>query len=155
LPPADTYPALERGVVDAVELLAPANDAPLGLNKIAPFYLFPGFNKPNGASEVLIGTKAWQALPKELQQLVETVCEAEHAAALAEAHTANVKALAELVAGGTRILRLKAEDLAPAAKLAEAILDRIATTSPEARRIIADLNAFRAASRGWSTLSRA
>ncbi len=30
--PSDTYPALERGVIDAAEFLAPGNDAPMGCN---------------------------------------------------------------------------------------------------------------------------
>ena len=39
IPPADIYPALERGTIDAVEILAPVNDLPLGLHRIAPYLL--------------------------------------------------------------------------------------------------------------------
>ena len=48
----DLLPALERGSIDAAEFLAPATDLETGLHKNAPFYYAPGFNKPNGASEL-------------------------------------------------------------------------------------------------------
>ncbi|MGL4325363.1 MAG: TRAP transporter substrate-binding protein, partial [Beijerinckiaceae bacterium] len=76
--PGDTYPALERGVIDAAEFLAPANDLPLGLHRIAPHLYFPGFNKPNGASELLIGEQHWRALPPHLKLIIEMACRAEH-----------------------------------------------------------------------------
>ena len=71
IPPGDVYPALERGTIDAVELLSPANDLPLGFHKVAPVYHMPGFNKPNGAAEALVSLKAWQSLPRDLQAIVE------------------------------------------------------------------------------------
>ena len=42
IPPGDIYPALERGTIDAVELLSPVNDLPLGFHKFAPVYLHAG-----------------------------------------------------------------------------------------------------------------
>lgn len=154
LPPADTYAALERGVVDAVELLAPANDAPLGFSRIAPYYLFPGFNKPNGASELLIGLRLWTELSKPLQAAIEAACVAEHATALAEAHAANARAIAALEKSGVRIMRLSDLDLDRARQSAALLRKRLSTTSPMAEQIIDDQQAFLAESRRWSTLSR-
>ena len=67
IPPGDVSIALERGTIDAVELLAPVNDLPLGLNRQAPFYYAPGFNKPNGAAEALVSAAAWDGLGPELR----------------------------------------------------------------------------------------
>ncbi len=57
-----------------MEILSPANDLPLGLYRIAPFYYMPGFNKPNGAGEALISLAAFAKLPTDLQRIIETAC---------------------------------------------------------------------------------
>jgi TRAP-type mannitol/chloroaromatic compound transport system substrate-binding protein len=41
--PADIYPALEKGALDAVEFIGPYDDEKLGFNKVAPFYYYPGW----------------------------------------------------------------------------------------------------------------
>ena len=52
IPPADTYASLERGVIDAVELLAPVNDQPLGKQIIGGLLCLVG------ASGVYLSTMA-------------------------------------------------------------------------------------------------
>lgn len=152
IPPGDTYAALERGVIDAVELLAPANDLPLGLHKVAPHGYFPGFNKPNGASEAVINLAAWTALPPSLQTIVETACRAEHDLALAEAFDANVKAIEALAAQGVTVQRLPADVLAAAEGAAATVMDRIAGTSDIARRIVDSQRAAIRRSAPWKRL---
>lgn len=141
IPPGDTYAALERGVVDAVELLAPANDLPLGFNRIASYYVLPGFNKPNGVSEVLIGRARWDALAPHLKAIIETACHTEHDIALGEAQAANGLALAKLVELGTKIRTFPDAVISDARSAAVAVMHRVATTSPLAGRIVASLRA--------------
>ena len=154
IPPGDTYAALERGVVDAVELLAPANDLPLGFNRIAPYYVLPGFNKPNGVSEILIGRAKWDALPAHLQAIVEAACHMEHDIALGEAHAANGAALAHLAQLGTQFRALPDGVVSAAHIAARTVFDRIAGTSVNADRIVASLRSSVAASRRWTTLTQ-
>lgn len=155
VPPGDTYAALERGVIDAVELLAPANDAPLGLFRIAQLYAFPSFNKPNGASELIIGLERWNALPADLKAVIEAATRAEHDVALAECETTNAAAIARLVASGTRLLWLPEDVIASARTASRPILERIAASSPLARRIVDHLEAHRAAGQTWRQISAA
>ncbi len=153
IPPADTYAALERGVIDAVELLAPVNDQPLGLQRIAPHYLFPGFNKPNGASETLIARPLWQALPDHLKAAIQAACHAEHDIALGEAEIANGRALRELAAAGTK-LRLLPDDLLAAARpAADAVLARVAARDALSKRVVTSYAQALEAARTWSALS--
>lgn len=153
IPPGDTYAALERGVIDAVELLAPANDLPLGLHKVAPYGYFPGFNKPNGASEALINLSAWSALPPALQTVVETACRAEHDLAVAEAFEANVRAVEALTAQGVTLQRLPADVLTAAEAAAGSVLERISGTSDLARRIVESQRGFMRRSAPWKALT--
>lgn len=153
IPPSDTYASLERGVIDAVELLAPVNDQPLGLNKIAPFYAFPGFNKPNGVSETLIALKLWQDLPEHLRVIISTACHAEHDLALGEAEIANGRALRELIAQGTKPLIFPPDMIAAARLAAEATLKRIADKDVLSGKIVTSYIQAAEISRSWNNVS--
>jgi TRAP-type mannitol/chloroaromatic compound transport system substrate-binding protein len=155
LAPGETYPALERGVVDAAEFLAPANDLALGLNRIAPYLAFPGFNKPNGASELLLGQQHWESLPVHLKAVVEAAARMEHDTGLAEAHRLNAEALRQLIESGTLILRVPSDILAKGAKLTEEILAEIGARDALSARIVASYRAQRSDSaRAWENLTR-
>lgn len=150
--PGDVYPSLERGVIDAAEFLAPANDAPLGLHRIAPHLLFPGFNKPNGASELLIGARHWRDLPAHLKSIVETACRAEHGQALAEAETANAAALRTVIEQGAKASLLSDEILAAAREAARAVLRDVAASGPLAERIVVSQSRAADEGRVWQRL---
>jgi TRAP-type mannitol/chloroaromatic compound transport system substrate-binding protein len=152
IPPGDTYAALERGVIDAVELLAPANDLPLGLHKVAPFAMFPGFNKPNGASEALINLAAWRALPPHLQAIVEAACRAEHDLARAEAFTANARALDTLAQQGARITALPPDVLDAARRAAATVVQRVAQGGGLAQRIVESQQAALRTAASWRAI---
>lgn len=155
LSPGDTYPALERGTIDAAEFLAPVNDAALGLHRVAPILTLPGFNKPNGASELLIGQAHWEALPTSLQRIVESAARAEHDLGLAEAQRLNATALRDLIGQGVQVRRLPEVILARAAELAGDILSDIAGRDALSAAIV---ESYRAAAnepqRAWERLTR-
>ncbi|MBX9758466.1 MAG: TRAP transporter substrate-binding protein [Beijerinckiaceae bacterium] len=136
IPPGDIYPALERGTIDAVEILAPVNDLPLGLHRIAPYYYMPGFNKPNGAGEALLSLDAFGKLSPDLQRIVENACQAEHSAALAEAEQQNAGAIVELVKAGAKVTAFPADVMKAAREKAAETIDAKAKASPIAGRIV-------------------
>ncbi len=154
IPPGDVYPSLERGTIDAVELLGPMNDVDAGLWRIAPVCMVPGFNKPNGASEALVGAKAWEALPADLRRIVEHACAAEHAAALAESEIAHGNALRQLVQNGVRFAGVPKDVVIRARKAAGEIIDEIGAGGPSARRIVDSYRATQAIVRPWERISR-
>lgn len=152
IPPGDVFVALERGTIDAVELLAPVNDLPLGLYRHAPFYAAPGFNKPNGAAEALIAGKAWDALPADLQTILRNACATEHAAGLADAEAANGGALVQLVRQGAKVTSFPPEVLAAARKAADVVIDRIAARDALSGDVVASYRAALAEGRSWARL---
>lgn len=154
IPPADTYAALERGVIDAVELLAPANDEASGLQRIARHLVFPGFNKPNGASELLVRATAFRDLPQHLQAIIETACRAEHDRALAETIAANAAALARLTAAGVSVHTLDPATLTAARRAAATVMSRIAATSPLAESIVEGLARYAADTAPWQRIAQ-
>ena len=42
IPGGEIYQALEKGTIDAAEWIGPYDDQKLGINKVAPFYYYPG-----------------------------------------------------------------------------------------------------------------
>src|ERR1700679_2781260 len=97
--PGEILVALQSGVIDGAEFVGPGSDIALGLYRFAPFYYGPGFNKPNGTGECIVGLKAWQSLDAELQAVVIHSCAPEASFALAELERLNIKALTALQTG--------------------------------------------------------
>lgn len=100
LPAGEIYSALEKGTIDAAEFTVPADDERLGLNKVAKFYYYPGWNEGSAALNLQINAKAYDALPEAFRFALQ--------AASAEANTwmqsrydaVNPAALKRLVQGG-------------------------------------------------------
>lgn len=97
LPPSEIFTSLKTGVIDATEFLGPFSDAAMGFHKAAKFYYSPGFHEPNGTGEALVSRSALDALPKDLQQIVETACAAENIFSLGESEWNNAASLDALV----------------------------------------------------------
>ncbi|MBV9260700.1 MAG: TRAP transporter substrate-binding protein, partial [Pseudolabrys sp.] len=95
-PPAEILTSLQSGVIDGAEFVGPGSDIALGLYRVAPFYYYPGFNKPNGTGECIVSLKAWQSLSDELKAIVAHACATEANFALAEMERLNAEALAAL-----------------------------------------------------------
>ena len=75
-PGGEIMSALQSGVIDGAEWIGPWNDLAFGFHKAALHYYGPGFQEGGTAAELMINSKAWETLPKDLQDIV-------HAASLA------------------------------------------------------------------------
>src|SRR5690242_9887205 len=95
-PPSEILTSLQSGVLDGAEFVGPGTDIALGLYRVAPFYYYPGFNKPNGTGECIVSLARWNALSDELKAIVQHACAAEADFALAEMERLNALALASL-----------------------------------------------------------
>ncbi len=151
LPPAEIFPALQSGLVDATEFLGPWSDRAQGFYRIAPYYYAPGFHEPNGTGECLIARDAFDALPADLQQIVEQACAAENAFALAESDWMNGAALDALVAEEGVQLRAYPEDVIEAAReTAELVMDDAAADDAMFARILDSYRAARSRLAAWT-----
>jgi TRAP-type mannitol/chloroaromatic compound transport system substrate-binding protein len=151
----DLEPALERGAIDAAELLAPVNDVSLELQRQAKFYYAPGFNKPNGASEALVSRSAFEALPEDLRAIIATACEAEHASGLADAESGNAEAIEKLAREGVRVSLFPADVMAAARNAARDIVAETAAKDELAGRIVESYRAALERGRYWASLEAA
>jgi TRAP-type mannitol/chloroaromatic compound transport system substrate-binding protein len=152
--PSDIYPALERGAIDAAEFTAPGSDIQLGLWRIAPYYYAPGFNKPNGSSELLINKALWDGLPADLQGAVEAASQAEQVIALAEIEKLNMEALTQLVGThGVRLRGFPAPMVSLARRHAADLMRELGSRSPMAGKVLASYAAYQARLAPWTRVS--
>lgn len=153
-PPTEILTSLQSGVLDAAEFVGPGSDIALGLYRVAPFYYYPGFNKPNGTGECIVALKTWNALSDDLKSIVGHACAAEATFALAEMERLNAQALEALV--GTHKVKLMAfpNDLIDGArKQAADVLGEVAARSTIAAKVHKSYADFRARTAPWSRVS--
>lgn len=156
LPASEIFTSLATGVVDGAEFLGPWIDEAFGFYKVAPYYLWPGFNKPNGTGECLIRKELFDELPAGLKTVVEDVCAAEHAFALAEADWKNADALNRLVSErGVTLAKFPDELIRRAHVEAEAVLSEALDGAPLGAEIKASYAEAQRIARRWASVGTA
>src|SRR6516225_312699 len=141
-------------LIEGAEFVGPGSDIALGLYRYAPFYYYPGFNKPNGTGECIVSLRAWQGLDRELQAIVAHACATEASYALAEMERLNIEALAALTTQDNVKLRAFPTDLIGAARgESKDVLAQLAGKSTGAAKVHASYVAFRDKVSSWSQIS--
>ena len=153
-PPSEILTSLQSGVIDGAEFVGPGTDIALGLYRVAPFYYYPGFNKPNGTGECIVSLKAWAALPDDLKAIVAHACATEANYALAEMERLNAQALAALTGEHNVKLTAFPGDLVTAArKQADDVLGELAARDAATAKVHGSYKAFRERVAPWSRVS--
>ncbi len=153
-PPAEILTSLQTGVLDAAEFVGPGTDIALGLYRVAPFYYYPGFNKPNGTGECIVALQAWNTLSDELKAVVAHACAAEANFALSEMERLNATALDALVKQhGVKLTAFPTDLVAAARKQADDVLGELAQRDAISAKVYASYTAFRAGTEPWSRVS--
>lgn len=153
-PPGEILTSLQSGVLDGAEFVGPGTDIALGLYRVAPNYYGPGFNKPNGTGECIVGLKVWEGLDAEFKAIVAHACAAEASFALAEMERLNAEALAALTERHNAALRsFPPAVIAAARREAGLVLSEIAGRNALARKVHDSYVGFRDRTASWSRVS--
>lgn len=156
LPPGEIFTSLSTGVVDAAEFLGPWIDEAFGFYDAAPYYVWPGFNKPNGTGELLVQRGLYEELPASLQQIVQDACMAEHAYALAEADWKNADALDRLVnEHGVTLMPYPDDMIARAREIAPGVVAASMEGAPLADEVMASYAEAQRKARRWAEVGTA
>lgn len=73
---AELFTALQTGAIDATEWAGPYNDMAFGLYKAADYYYYTGWHEPSAMLEFLVNKEAYEALPSDLQKIIEVATRA-------------------------------------------------------------------------------
>ena len=80
IPPADIYPALERGTIDAAEWIGPYDDEKLGLYKVAKYYYYPGWWEGSAMITLVINQQRHDSLPQLYRDALDAACAEQNSA---------------------------------------------------------------------------
>ena len=149
IPGGDVYAALEKGTIDAAELVGPYDDLSAGLFKIAPFYYYPGWWEGSAQLDFYINNKAFEALSPEYKAIVEAAAAQAHSDMQAKYDARNPGALKQLVAAGTKLRPFPKDVMNAAFKESMALYDEISAKNENWRKIYADYSKFRADQNLW------
>jgi TRAP-type mannitol/chloroaromatic compound transport system substrate-binding protein len=151
-PGADIYAALERGVIDACEWIAPHEDMKLGLHNTARYYYYPGWHEPGTTGEFGFNKKAYDALPLDLRRTLDHAAAAVQVYGLTYFHAKNAIALERLKTefkGKVEVLQLPAPVLGDLRKLAAEVTREESERTPMARKVHASFTRFQALLGPW------
>jgi TRAP-type mannitol/chloroaromatic compound transport system substrate-binding protein len=151
-PAADIYGALERGVIDAAEWVAPHEDIKLGLHQTARYYYYPGWHEPGTTTEFGFNKKAYDALPVDFRRTLDQAAAATRVHGRADFQVKNALALARLrteFKDRVEVLQFPAPVLRDLRKLAAQVLAEQAESSALARKVHASFTRFQAQVSPW------
>ena len=136
--------------------MGPYNDLAFGFYKAASYYYWPGWHEPGTVLEAFVNKKAYDALPSDLQAVLDQAAKAAYNDMLSEFTARNNAALVELVQKHKVKLRKFPE--AVLKKMAELSLEVVADAaqaSPDSKAVFESFDNFRNQSANWNRIGEA
>ena len=155
IPAGEIYPALEKGTIDAAEWVGPYDDQKLGLNKVAPFYYYPGWWEGGPELDLFVNQKAWDALSPENKAIVESASAHAHVVMQARYDNLNPGALKQLVGAGSKLRPFPTDVMNAAFKEAMALYEELGAKNESWKKIYADYSKYRADQNLWFRFTEA
>ncbi|MGK7895914.1 MAG: TRAP transporter substrate-binding protein [Xenococcus sp. (in: cyanobacteria)] len=153
LPGDRIFSALEQNTIDAAEWKNPHADQTLGLNKVAPYYYYPGWWEPGTTYEFQVNLAQWNKLPVEYQAIFQAAANDVNAKMLAKFNAVNGEVLERLVLSGTKLLPLSVEILQASYTEAFAMYEEMANEDPKFYNIYRQWQEFREQIYIWNNLN--
>ena len=132
---SEIYTGLERGTLDGAELATPADDYRTGVHEITKYNAVPGWHQPMCACGFAINKKAWDALPQDLQELMEVVGRYTYWWSWARVEAANVEAMKKLDEAGIIITTYSENDLDQIRAGVYEYIEKLAKKDPMAKKM--------------------
>jgi TRAP-type mannitol/chloroaromatic compound transport system substrate-binding protein len=155
IPGGEIYTALEKGTIDAAEWVGPYDDQKLGLNKVAPFYYYPGWWEGGPQLDLFINDKAFAGLSTENKTIIECAAAYAHTEMQAKYDARNPAALKQLVGAKTKVLPFPKDVLDLAFKESMALYGEISAKNPNWKKVYDDYSAFRKDQNLWFRFTEA
>lgn len=142
IPAGEIYQSLEKGTIDAAEWIGPYDDLKLGLNKVAPFYYYPGWWEGSLNLSFYINDKAFNSLSNEYKAIVKAAAHEAHVTCQGRYDARNPAALKQLVAAGAKVLPFPQQVMDASFKAAMELYASLDSSNPDWKKIYADYRNF-------------
>ncbi len=152
--PGELYTALDRNNIDALEWVGPSMDIKMGFHKIAPYY-YSGWHEPASEMQYMINKKAYNKLPKDLQEILRVAIRLSAYDMYAQNYDMNAKAWYKMKKEIPTIkLRTFPKEIMTAMKKANKELrDELSLKSPLLKEVLASQDAYMKKVRLWTQMS--
>jgi TRAP-type mannitol/chloroaromatic compound transport system substrate-binding protein len=150
-PGGELFQALDDGTIDAAEWVGPFNDLAFGFHRAAKYYYAPGWQEPSATMEALINQEAFEALPEDLQQIVEGAIKMAAGEMLAEFTARNNRALKTLTQEhGVELRYFNDEIMTALYEKSNEVLSEITAEDAFAKRVFESVDAYRRDVAQWT-----
>ena len=139
----DIYSALEKGTIDAAEWVGPYDDEKLGLQKVAPFYYYPGWWEGTAMLHNFINLDKWNALPASYKAAVRGASEMANSWMQAKYDTGNPAAMRRLLMGGAKLMPFSTPVMEACLAAALELAHDFSASNPDFKKIYEAMIAFR------------
>ena len=140
----EVYQALEKGSLDAVEFVGPADDEKLGFNKVAPYYYYPGWWEASADTDYFISNGAFAKLSDENKAILRAAADVAAADMTAKYQALNPPALKRLVASGTKLKIFPKSVMDAGFKASMEVFAEHSAKDPTFKKLYDDYRAFQA-----------
>lgn len=142
IPAGEIYQSLEKGTIDAAEWIGPYDDLKLGLNKVAPFYYYPGWWEGSLNLAFYLNDKAFNGLSDEYKAIVRSAAHDAHVTTQAKYDARNPGALKQLVAAKAKVLPFPQQVMDASFKAAMELYAELDAKNPDWKKIYSDYRNF-------------
>lgn len=149
IPGAEVYPALERGVIDAMEWGSPAINLPSGFHKIAKYVIMPGVHQPSATWECLFNLEAWERISDRDRELLQLAGKLMTLESWARWAYRDIDALAKMEAAGNELIVLSPAFIETANVAANLWADAEAAKDPWFKKVLDHRRAFQKEMENW------
>ena len=140
----ETFTALERGMLDAVEASVPSVDVVLGLQKVTKHAYFPGWQQPVGAGHLLVNLSVWDGMTDLQRSLVEAACDAAAVKNIPVSDAVQSAAVETAKAAGVQVHRFSDELMAAFEAASRDIMEEEAAADEDFKKIYESMEAYKA-----------
>jgi TRAP-type mannitol/chloroaromatic compound transport system substrate-binding protein len=153
LPPGEILAALKSGKLNATEFSLPAMDKPLGFQKLAKYYYFPGWHQQATFFDLYVNLDIWETLPDRYRSIIELACSRVELDMIAEGEAMQGEAIEALKKEGVQVRRWAPAMLAAFDKAWNEVVSEESAANPNFKRIYDSYTAFRQKYKVWHYLS--
>lgn len=154
IPSGELYTALERNTIDALEWVGPSLDLRMGFHKIAPYY-YTGWHEPATELQFMINQKAYDSLPKDLQEILKAAIRLSAYDMYAQSmHESGIN-LAALQSEypNVKIRSFPKPVMAAIKKANDELLEEFAAKDPMTKKILTSIDDYKNQIRPWTNFS--
>lgn len=150
----EIFSSLQSGAIDASEWVGPYNDLAFGFHQAAEYYYSSIWHEPGTALEFLINEKAFNALPADLQKIIEVAAQAANQLTLDEYNARNNNALKTLIdKHNVQLRELPKEVLVELKKLSEQVIKEQVAADEGFAKVWASYEAFMLSMREYNDMT--